>query len=229
MKIHAVIPAAGLSRRMGKPKLTLEFDGQSVISRLLETLDCESISSTTVVCRKGDTELLAELDRVCRELPDVESKRGPSLSRQAVLHIETPANDPPDMRTSVEIALEKIAARYQPTENDAWLLIPADHPILDRATLDEVLAAWRRQSSEVMIPTYAGKGGHPTFFRWGLAAEVSHIPENQGINWLLKNAERVSRIAVQSEGVVCDLDTPEDYAKLLSKISRPQPDEKYDI
>lgn len=211
MAIHAVIPAAGLSRRMGRPKLTLDLGGRSVIARLLETLNCDAIVSTTIVCRNSDTELRGELatfvDHECL------------AERTSRFHVETPAIDPPDMRASVEIAIERIRERSCPGDDDSWLLIPADHPMLDRGTLNEVLAAWRHERSEIMIPTYQGRGGHPTFFRWSIAAEVATIPPDQGINWLLKNAQRVARIEVASEGVVCDLDTPEDYARVLAKLS----------
>ena len=33
--IAAIVPAAGSSRRMGSPKLLLEFDGQTLIARVV--------------------------------------------------------------------------------------------------------------------------------------------------------------------------------------------------
>lgn len=208
MAIHAVIPAAGLSRRMGRPKLTLDLGGRSVITRLLSVLDCDAIESTTIVHRRADAELDVELQSILAG----------STSSSPKVQIVTPEIDPPDMRASVEIALDSIRQRSQPRDDDAWLLVPADHPILEPDTLAELLAAWRTKQPAILIPTHAGQGGHPTLFRWSIASEVSKIPLDQGINWLLRDKDRVLRFAVASDSVTCDLDTPEDYERLLARL-----------
>ncbi|MFT4555717.1 MAG: CTP:molybdopterin cytidylyltransferase MocA, partial [Planctomycetaceae bacterium] len=37
MSLFAIVPAAGLSRRMGQPKLVMDLGGKAVIERLLTT------------------------------------------------------------------------------------------------------------------------------------------------------------------------------------------------
>jgi molybdenum cofactor cytidylyltransferase len=208
MAIHAVIPAAGLSRRMGQPKLVMDLAGQSVIARLLSVLQCDSVASTTIVHRRADHELHAEIQRVISSFPADYKK----------ISVVTPKVDPPDMRASVEHALSLIQTNFEPAESDAWLLIPADHPILEAETLAELASLWETERPEILIPTYQGIGGHPTFFRWSVAIEVKNIPSDKGINWLLRDKQRALKHPVKSESVICDLDTPEDFDRLVAKL-----------
>ena len=53
-RLFAIIPAAGLSRRMGEPKLLLNLAGQTVIARLLNALDHPRMTSRSVVVRQSD-------------------------------------------------------------------------------------------------------------------------------------------------------------------------------
>ncbi len=200
-RVFAVIPAAGLSRRMGRPKLLLTIGGCSVISRLLETLAVAGVTASVVVGRRGDADLWREVEHT------------------AALAVR-PDVDPPEMRVSVEHALAAIQQRWQPSEDDGWLLVPADHPVLDAVVVGELIAHWRASKAEILIPTYRGERGHPTLLRWSLAAEVLRIPSDRGLNWLVRsNPARVTEIEVTSDAVVMDLDTPEDFERLLRRTA----------
>lgn len=195
-RIFAVIPAAGLSRRMGRPKLLLTIGGRTVISRLLQILEAAGVTATVVVGRRDDADLWREVERTSALMvrPDV---------------------DPPDMRVSVEQALATIRQQWEPKPDDAWLLVPADHPLLEADVVAELLAHWWASEAEILIPTYQGQRGHPTLLRWSLAAEVSGIPPDLGLNWLVRSQPaRVIEIEVASDSVVTDLDTPEDFERL---------------
>lgn len=196
-RLFAVIPAAGLSRRMGQPKLLLPYCGTTIIGQLLQTLSVPEVTAVCVVTRPDDV----------------------PLRQAAAAHsawVVSPESDPPDMRTSVEFALDRIAATYQPTDDDGWLLIPADHLLLSRATFVELLAAWDAGRPTLMVPTHAGRRGHPTFFRWSTVAAIREIPRDRGLNWLLERfAADVREIPSADPSVTQDLDTPDDYQRLL--------------
>lgn len=203
MKLYAIIPAAGLSRRMGQPKLTMQLRGRSVISRLLEALDHPEVEATAVVHRRADSVLHAELQNL-----DIVSVR--------------PELDPPDMRTSVEHGVTALQQKFSPGPDDGWLLIPADHPVLDSTVVTELIEAWSSCDADIMVPVFEGRRGHPTFFRWSLTERLAEIPENQGLNWLLKSAEiPVHETAVLSESILFDLDTPDDFRRLEQRFTEP--------
>ena len=196
-RLFAVIPAAGHSRRMGRPKLLLPYRGTTVLGNLLGTLADPQIAARCVVVRADDDPLRIE----------AESHDG---------WVVSPAVDPPDMRASVEFALQEIARRFDPQDDDGWMLIPADHPLLSSELLTELLTVWQRDQPDILVPSVDGRRGHPVIFRWRLVQALSEMPADRGLNWLLERfADRVREWPCQSPEVTQDLDTPEDYARLI--------------
>ena len=165
-RLFAVIPAAGHSRRMGQPKLLLPLGGTTVIERVLTVLDHPAIAARCVVVRADDAPLTEAVRR----------------AGGLVLH---PPVDPPDMRASVCFALETIRRDFSPREDDGWLLVPADHPVLDRGLVETLIATWERDRTPILVPRVGHRRGHPTLFRWSLAREVANIPAGLGLNWLV--------------------------------------------
>ena len=198
-KLFAVIPAAGRSRRMGRPKLLLPLGKQTVIARVLEVLNRPEIAETFVVTRNDDTDLNAEI-------------------QQTQATVLSPATAPPEMRDSVEFALQEIEQKHRPAETDGWILIPADHPLLCPDLLEKLFRAWQTFQPEILNPTHAGKRGHPTIFRWSLVSEVFQIPADQGLNRLVRDhSSQVFELEVPGSEILLDLDTPEDSEKLLGR------------
>jgi molybdenum cofactor cytidylyltransferase len=196
LRLFAVVPAAGKSRRMGRPKLLLPLGASTVIARMLSALTRPEVAATIVVVRPDDEPLRAAVAE-CGATP---------------LQPDAP---PPEMRQSVEHALRYIEARFQPRADDGWLLAPADYPLLEPEVITRMIAAWRHSPEKIVVPVYCGRRGHPTLFPFRLAAEVFHLPADQGLNSLLRvHATKIVQIDTESPAVVADLDTPEDYARL---------------
>lgn len=195
-RLFAVVPAAGLSRRMGRPKLHLPVGSSTVIARMLAALRQPHVAATLVVVR-----------------PDDEALRAAAAACGAI--VVQPETPPAEMRQSVEYALGEIERRFAPDSRDGWLLAPADHPLLDRVVLESIITAWRAAPEKIAVPVHQGRRGHPTIFPYRMAAEVFRLPADQGLNRLLQiHAADVAQIETPSPAVLTDLDTPEDYARL---------------
>ena len=177
-RLFIIIPAAGHSRRMGASKLLLELGGRPVIVHLLESLLASSaVTQVAIVVRRDDQnlqELLAGLD-------------------EDRLRVIVPERDPEQMRQSVEVALTNLQATQQLQPEDAWALIPADHPLLSSGTFDRLVRRWQTCEKSILVPTVKGAGGHPTFFRWPLADEVSNLSADLGLNTLVQTEPRPRR------------------------------------
>ena len=184
---------------MGTPKLLLPLAGVPIIERLLQALHHPAIATRHVVVRPEDAPLQAQVSRL-----------------DGLLVV--PPNDPPDMRASVALALDVIQQEFSPRDDDGWLLVPADHPVLDRALIDAMMTYWNSDHPLILVPRCGQRRGHPTLFRWSLAREVAQIPRDRGLNWLLReHAAEVTEIPVESDAALTDLDTPEDYERLKRK------------
>lgn len=182
--------------------MLLPLGGRTVLARLLEVLAHPVVTQRVVVVRRDDEPLRAE-------------------AAACGATVVQPAMDPPDMRTSVECALADIRQRHAPGADDGWLLVPADHPLLETAVLDRLIGQWHDGGrAAILVPTCHGRRGHPTFFRWPLADAVSAIPPDQGLNWLLhSDPGRVTEWPVDDPAVLTDLDTPDDYRRLCQRFA----------
>jgi molybdenum cofactor cytidylyltransferase len=195
-RIFAVVPAAGMSRRMGQPKLLLPIGDRTVMSCVLDALRGGGVERTYVLLRREDVKLQQETGsrNVCTVLSNKPTE---------------------DMRASVELLLQRIADEQSPQAEDAWLLAPADHPVLNPSIVARLIEEWRACSNGIVVPTYEGRRGHPTLFGWPFAQRALSLPAGEGLNRLLQDApEQVRAMAVESPEILQDLDTPADYARL---------------
>jgi molybdenum cofactor cytidylyltransferase len=196
--IFAVVPAGGKSTRMGRPKLELPYRGRTVLECVLDALHRGGCDETLVVLGS-------------------QAARLEPLARGCGAHVCVLEHDTPDMRATVEIGLCWLERRFRPSDTDAWLLAPADQPTLDATVVAAVCRAWRdRPDCSIVVPTFAGKRGHPALLSWTHMSEIrAHTPGEGLNNYLRRHAAQTLEIPLENPSVVADLDTPEDYARLV--------------
>ncbi len=197
----ALLPAGGLSSRMGKPKLLLPLAKRTVLEHVIGKLREAGIEHILVVVGPHVPELAP-------------------LARQAgaeVLLLKTPT---PDMRATVEHGLLWLEERYQPKPDDDWLLVPADHPTLDAESVRQLLLARKRAGKQsIIVPTYQGRRGHPVLIGWKHAASIRAFPPGLGLNaYLRRQAAETLEVPVDAASILADLDTPEDYERLCKDM-----------
>lgn len=192
----AIIPAAGRSRRMGRPKLLLPWRGTTVLEEVLRAWTASRIDHTIVVAHVDDRQVHA-------------------CCRAAGVDLVVPTPPPAEMKDSVVAGLEYIDARYQPSHRAAWLLAPADMPQLSSGVIDRLIAehACRIDEPAILVPTYDRRRGHPVLLPWPLAAEVARLGDDEGINSLVAR-RGVVELPCDDPGLLSDIDTPEDYRRL---------------
>src|SRR5216683_676442 len=109
MRTFGLIPAAGKSRRMGRPKLLLTLGDKTVLEYVLSAMRTVGVDEVVVVVA-----------------PD-----GAALAKVAMAagaRVVQLAEDTPDMRATCLYGLAWIEAHFHPADDDGWLLLPADHP-----------------------------------------------------------------------------------------------------
>ena len=198
MRSFGVLPAAGLSKRMGQPKLLMPWGTTTVIQHVVATWQASQVDAVVVVARADDETLLG-------------------LLNATGAHVVTPPTAPPEMKHSVQYGLEYVQQKFTPTASDRWLLSPADTPTISIAHINTSLASSHEDpQSRILIPVYNGRRGHPVVFPWTMAKEVFELADDEGVNAIVHRHE-VKECPISDGGVLEDMDTPEQYRRLRGR------------
>lgn len=195
--LFALLPAAGHSTRMGRPKLSLPLGDRTVVEQVIATLQSAGINQILVVVGPH-----------VRELAPLATNAGADA-----LLLDTATAD---MRETVEMGLQWAESHWHPNDADAFLLVPADHPTIESRVVRELMDCRSREiSASIYIPTWHGTRGHPTLIGWQHVAGLRALPHDAGLNaYLRANPEAVREVPVGSESILFDMDTPADYERI---------------
>jgi molybdenum cofactor cytidylyltransferase len=191
--VAAIVLAAGESSRMGRPKPLLPLNGDTFLGHLLKEIDASTARSTLVV-------LGHEPENVLRALPSVEpiSVVNPNYSLGQLSSFQLGLKHAPDA--------------------DAVLLCLADHPLVTSKVIDAVIGAFESKGNPIVIPTFEGRRGHPTLFARPLFNELATAPLDQGARVVVwAHADEVIEVETGEEGIVADIDTPEQYEAWVAR------------
>jgi len=192
IQIVAIIPAAGRSTRMGRPKQLLPMDKGTMLEHVIESVLWGDIDGLCVVTSGAvDDELALGEDP------------------RFILAINDDADS--EMLDSIRMGMAVLNARCQVNDIDAYLVCPGDMPRVTPDDVRAVTAAFRREPDGIVIAAHQGRRGHPMVFPASLAAEVDRIGAG-GLKALIEaHTERVRIVERDSPGVIQDIDTPEDW------------------
>lgn len=103
---------------------------------------------------------------------------------------------------------DSIAAAVRATPAaSGWLILPADLPLIQSATLLAVAQAL--QLSSLVYPRFAGQRGHPVGFGRAYVGELVNLQGNTGAAQLIRT-QAATELIVNDVGCVTDIDTLED-------------------
>jgi CTP:molybdopterin cytidylyltransferase MocA len=91
----------------------------------------------------------------------------------------------------------------------------SDHPLVVTATLNAMGREHNVSPDAIIIPMFQGRRGHPTLFPRFILEELRiHSTLRDVIN---SHKDKILFFNVADEGVVMDMDTPEEYQKILER------------
>jgi molybdenum cofactor cytidylyltransferase len=193
--ISAIILAAGYSSRMGRFKPLLPLGHANALERAIALFRTNGVNDVRVVV--GHKSAAVE----------------PVLKKHKVRRIFN-QRYAEGMYSSVTAGVASLEDHI-----DAFFLLPVDIPMVSRQTVRDLLRAHAGNNSRILYPCFRGEQGHPplipTSFREGILAWHG----NGGLKSFLAELSTVStQVAVADDGVLLDMDTPDDYRKLQSKL-----------
>lgn len=193
--VGAVILAAGASSRMGRPKQTLQYRGESLLRRA--ALAALGAGCCPVIVVTGAN---AELSR--REMA--------GLDVREVLNPRWETGMASSVRAGVE-ALVGAAA-----EAGAAVLLLCDQPHVTAAVISELIAAHRATERLVVASAYGGSFGVPALFGRALFVELAQLEGAAGAKQVIKRYAAEAHFIPFPGGEV-DVDTPDDFSRLTAE------------
>jgi molybdenum cofactor cytidylyltransferase len=189
--VSAIVLAAGLSARMGQPKLLLPWGDESTIIR--------ELCRTAAACTVGEVIVVTGAEREAVEA---------QLTDLPVRMVYNPYFATNEMLSSLQAGLSAAAE-----DAAACLVILGDLPALTREIVEQVLEAYRAGLGRIVVPEYDGRSGHPVLFDRAFWPELARL-EVGSVPRAVVEANRgdVYRLAITSSAILRDVDTPDDYA-----------------
>ena len=204
--VHAIVPAAGLSRRMGRPKQILPYRGSTVLGTVVRTLLGAELDGVMVVTR---TEFLRTLD----------------LPADARVSVVINDNDTSQMIDSIRLGLaslfgafpgdasEEPPPRLESLRRAGVLVLPGDMPGVTSDTCRRCIDAFRKDPTRIVVATHLARRGHPVIFPASLRPDVDRHPTGLDA-FLLALAGRTTLVETADAATLKDVDTWSDYESI---------------
>ena len=188
----AVILAGGASRRMGRPKALLPFRGETILDRLIGLY--QTFCAPVIV-------VLGHSSSAIRD----------GIQRGA--GIEFAVNPDPERGQLSSLQCGLALAR-----GEVALFTPVDYAAVETATVAQLLEKMAASTEAALVaPSYRGRHGHPVLIREYVKRELLALPpDGMAREVIHRHREAAVYVDVDDAAVCQDLDSPDDYARLVA-------------
>ena len=192
--IWSIILAAGESKRMGFPKMLLEFNGKTMIENVLDHVAASESDGILVVLGAGREELI-------------------DLVRKYDVKYCYNENYREGMLSSVKCGFKNL-----PSDTDAALVFQGDQPFIGPEVINKVIRAYRLSGKGIVIPAFNGKRGHPLLLDSKYRDEIDKLDPAEGLRSLTYLiSDDVLEVETDDPGILRDFDTYDDYRKEINQ------------
>jgi molybdenum cofactor cytidylyltransferase len=193
--VAGVVLAAGSSARLGRNKLLLELNGETVVRRAVRTA------------------LLAGLDPVIVVLGHEAEQ-----VRAALVGLPCEAVVNPDHARGVGSSLHAGVARV-PAAAEAFVLILADMPFVTVEMLATLLARYRETEAPLLVCGYGEVEAPPSLFTRCLFGELLATDDERCAKKVVRAHRDVAVVVAWPETALQDIDVPNDYAQVRALLA----------
>ena len=204
--VSTVVLAAGMSTRMGRNKLLLDFRDKPLVVHAVDILLASKVGEVIVV-------LGHESEKVGEQLEAYASQLSNGAETSRVRLVKNP--DYHDgLSTSVRTGVQAVSA-----EAGAIMIYLADQPLIEPDDVDRIIAAFAAAKAEnktIVVPFFKGERGNPVILDATLRDSILGIAGDVGCKGVIKRyPEKVYAVEMENDHVVRDVDDVQAYERLV--------------
>lgn len=187
--INAIIMASGFSRRMGRNKLMLLYNGKPLIDHVMDHVQGSGLSSLFLV--SGNEEVL---------------ERGRQRNINTIFNSKADAGQSESVKAGI----------LNSPECDAYMFFSGDQPLLDEETIRLLTESFAENPDLIIVPVFKGRKGAPVIFPKRFKEELLALSGDTGGREVISNHPgSVLLVDVKDNSMLLDIDTKEDYMELI--------------
>jgi molybdenum cofactor cytidylyltransferase len=200
---EVLIIAAGESKRLGEPKQLLQYKGQSLINRLIDTVNDAVHFPITLV-------LGANAEKIEKQLEN------------STLDIVINKNWEEGMASSIRIGLEHLIQKHEQsnsgeTKLDGVMILVCDQPFIKTEHISSLLHLQASTLLPIAACYYAQVLGTPALFHKSIFNDLLALKGDIGAKKII-NAKEKEVAKLHFENGVIDIDTLEDYEQFIQQV-----------
>jgi len=198
MTVAAIILAAGLSRRLGRPKQLLDWGGVPLVRHSLLTAQQSMLAAVAVVVGH-------QADAVRASVADLAV---PCITNDAY--------------ASGQASSVACGAQWFLTQSyDALMVLLCDQPLLTVDHINAGIAAWQATQPAVLIPQVVGQATNPVIWSAATVPLLTTLTGDQGGRVLFGVGKVVPQFwPIDAPELLHDIDTDADYEMLRDGLRR---------
>ncbi|WP_299835626.1 nucleotidyltransferase family protein [uncultured Tenacibaculum sp.] len=191
MKIAMLVLAAGKASRMGSVKQLLPYKNSSILGTVLES-SIKVFNSEDIYVVLG-----ANAQKIKENLQN--------YTVNCIINEDFASG----LSSSIYSGVTKLS------NYDAILIALGDQPKIDVTYINEMVTLYQKNKEFIVASRYDGFNGVPAIFPKTFYPKLLNLTGDKGAKQLL-NSELNFIKTVASSGKLLDIDTPEDYQKLIN-------------
>lgn len=196
-RVFALILAAGMSQRLGRPKQLLELDGKPLVAHVVEKSLASPVEGTVVVVgsHASEVELMLRNYRIYRVFnPHFAQGQGSTLAS---------------------------GIRALPSSVAAVVVLLADMPGVQPDAISAVIDRWRQTGAPAVVANYGEGQGHPVLFDRSVFTDLGRLEgESAGREILASLGDLVELVDVPFSAPPLDVDTEQDWERMQAEWSQ---------
>ncbi len=194
--VGAVVLAAGMSTRMGEPKVLLPWaDKKTILEHIIDQLFKARIEHVVVVT-----------GHQAKEVKELVKPLG----------VEVAYNR--SYKTGEMLSSLKVGLHALPDNVAASLVVLGDQPRIQPKVIYQILMAYAEGKYDIIAPSYQKRRGHPILIGRRYWPEFYNLPRDGAPRDVINaHKDHIYYIPVNTDSILQDVDTPQDYAEERSR------------